>query len=171
MGDSTRCAAQKRSVWQTALRIIGAAIFTFVFSPFILLWLLVAWGRRMAVHLAVWRKWLRRGRCVLFVFSDNPLWAERIRGQVLPRLGERAVTLNWSERGRWDSEDLAVRVFRVYSGRREFNPLAVVFRPLRPARVFRFYRPYDELARGRPDQVERMERELFELADAGVGKG
>jgi hypothetical protein len=45
--------------------------------------------------------------------------------------------------------------------RREFNPLAVVFRPFRPARVFRFWQPFREWNHGKREALERLEYELF----------
>lgn len=56
---------------------------------------------------------------------------------------------------------LILPVFRHFVGAREFNPLAVVFRPFRPARVFRFWQPFREWKHGKPDSLARLEGELF----------
>jgi hypothetical protein len=96
------------------------------------------------------------------VYSDSPVWHDHIEQQVLPRLGQRAVVLNWSERKQW-RRSLAVMAFRYFGGTREFNPLAVVFRPFRLAHRFRFYEPFREFKHGRPEAVANIENELFDL--------
>ena len=85
------------------------------------------------LNVVAWRCWCAHGRYVLFVYSDSPIWHDYIKEHILPRLGERAVILNWSQRSQW-KRTLAVMTFRYFGGSREFNPMAVVFRPFRLAR-------------------------------------
>ena len=61
------------------------------------LWLLAA----VLLQLAVWLAWCSRGRYVLVVYSNSPIWQEYFEQQVLPAVGPRGVVLNWSERQRW----------------------------------------------------------------------
>ena len=96
---------------------------------------------------------LARGRDVLFVYSDSPVWHEYIEQRFLPHLVRRAVVLNWSERNRWNLS-LGQVAFRFFGGRREFNPLAVVFRPLRRTRTFRFWTAFRDLKHGRPEALQ-----------------
>jgi hypothetical protein len=120
------------------------------------------------VHLLIWAAWLPRGRSVLVVYSNSPHWQARFEEEVLPRLGRRAVVLNWSERARWGRAPLLARAaFAFFGGRREFNPLVVVFRLGRPARVFRFWRAYQAAKHGDPAPLEALEADLFALAGAG----
>lgn len=76
------------------------------------------------LYLAVWLVWCVRGRYVLLVYSDSPIWRDYFKNEIIPVLDKRAVTLNWSQRKRWRLS-LAVLAFRRFGGRREFNPLAV----------------------------------------------
>jgi hypothetical protein len=55
-----------------------------------------------------------------------------------------------------------VLAFWYFGGSREFNPLAVVFRPLRLPRVFRFYEPFREFKHGKTEAVENMTRKFLE---------
>ena len=48
-----------------------------------------------------------------------------------------------------------------FGGYREFNPLAVVFRPFRRSRIFRFWRPFKDSSHGHPEALHRMEEEFF----------
>jgi hypothetical protein len=111
--------------------------------------------------------WTRWGRRCLVVYSDSPAWADHIQKAWLPRIGEAAVVLNWSGRASWRSS-LAVRVFRRFgAGRRNFNPVVVVFRGLRQPHVFRFFYAFRQADAGRREYLERLETQMFEALDAG----
>jgi hypothetical protein len=70
------------------------------------------------------------GKRVLFVYSNSPVWQSYIENNILPRLPHGSVVLNWSERRRWRWWSLSAAAFHFFGGSREFNPLAVVVRPL-----------------------------------------
>ena len=146
---------------------LGLPLFI-LFLPLILVAITCYLLAGLFLHFAIWCCWCLRGRYVLLVYSDSPIWQGYVEEEILDRLGESAVVLNWSERGRW-RQTLAVLAFRYFGGHREFNPLAVVFRPFRVARQFRFYRPFREFKQGRPEAVEKMKRELFDLVDEIIG--
>jgi hypothetical protein len=142
---------------------VGLLLFMLI-SPLIIVAITFHLLAGLLIHLAVWCCWCARGRNVLFVYSDSPIWHDYVEAHILPRLGERAVVLNWSHRGRW-RRTLAVLAFRYVGGHRTFNPLALVFRPFRRARHFRFYEPFREFKHGKAQAVTEMERELFDLLD------
>jgi hypothetical protein len=110
----------------------------------------------------VWLAWCTRGRYALVVYSNSPIWQEYFEHAVLPAVGDRAVVLNWSDRKRW-RYSLAAAAFRFFGGRREFNPLAMVFRPFAWPRTFRFYGPFKAFKHGRPEEVEEMRRAFLEM--------
>jgi hypothetical protein len=116
----------------------------------------------VCLHCAVWSWWTPRGIDVLLVYSNSPIWQEYFETEIRPRLGARAVVLNWSERKQWRA-GLASMAFRFFGGSKEFNPLAVVFRPFRRARVFRFWAPLKAQKHGDAEPLERLEVELFNL--------
>jgi hypothetical protein len=116
---------------------------------------------RIALYLLIWTLWLPRGKDVLLVYSDSPIWREYITSEILPLVRERAVVLNWSERNRWPRWSFQVHVFRAFGTRREFNPLVVLFRPFSRARAFRFWLPFKDWKRGYREPVERLREELF----------
>jgi hypothetical protein len=124
------------------------------------LWLLAA----VLLQLLVWLTWCTRGRYALVVYSNSPIWKAYFEEHVLPAVGSRGVVLNWSERTRW-SYSLAVTLFRFFGGTRQFNPLAIVFRPFSWPRRFRFYGPFQAFKHGRPDTVEDMRRDLLHVLD------
>jgi hypothetical protein len=116
---------------------------------------------RIVLYLLVWTLWLPRGKDILFVYSDSPICREYMETQVLPLVQERAVVLNWSERKRWLTWSLGVAVFRHFGGHREFNPLVVLFRPVRSARIFRFWPAFKDLKHGYNGPVERLRQDLL----------
>jgi hypothetical protein len=124
------------------------------------LWLVAA----VLLQLVVWLTWCSRGRYVLVVYSDSPIWKEYFEHNVLPAVGIRGVVLNWSDRKQW-SYSLPVALFRFFAGTREFNPWAIVFQPLAWPRQFRFYGPFKAFKHGRPQEVEDMRSQLFEVLD------
>ena len=148
--------------------LVGLLLFI-VFLPLIIVALVFYLLAGLFLHLAVWCIWCARGRYVLFVYSDSPIWHDYVEQQILPRLGERAVVLNWSARSRWQ-RTLPVLAFRYFGGYRSFNPMAVVFRPFRFARRFRFYEPFRDFKHGKTEAVTKMEAELYDLLDEIAGR-
>ncbi len=151
-----------------SLREALAVVVIAILLPLIIVWVLVyalfrglAWA---GLTLLVWVLWLPRGRNVLFVYSDSPNWHEYLAENVLPKIEQRCVVLNWSERSQWGcSPALAVRVFRFFGGDREFNPMAVVFRPLRTPKTVRFFQAFRDYKHGKPERLQKAEAELYRL--------
>ena len=126
----------------------------------VVLWLVAA----VLLQVVVWLTWCPKGRYALVVYSNSPIWREYFERHVLPAVGRRAAVLNWSERKLWRCS-FAVTLFRFFGGTRDFNPLAIVFRPLTWPRRFRFYRAFHRFKHGQLDDVEDLRREFLELLD------
>ncbi len=151
--------------------VAGSAIFArtmwggaFLFAQLAALILagIAAWYLYGLILLAiVWRRWGRRGVRCLVVYSDSTAWRDHIKTAWLPRIGDAALVLNWSERPSSRS-DLAVRVFRRFCGaRRNFNPAVVVFRGLRQPYVFRFFYAFQEVKANRGQYLQALEAQMF----------
>jgi hypothetical protein len=103
-----------------------------------------------------------QGKDVLLVTSNSPNWQSYIDSEWLPRLNERAVVLNWSEREQWDREPpAAIAAFRTYAGPRDFNPLAIHFDTVGRVRVIRFWRAFRDYKHGKPQALYKAEATLF----------
>ena len=128
----------------------------------LLLPLLLAYGlSALFLHILLWMFWSRAGKRVLFVYSNSPVWQSYIEANILPRLPHGSVVLNWSERRRWRWWSLSAAVFHFFGGSREFNPLAIVVRPLRWVRVFRFWRAFRAAKQGNRNALYLMETQFF----------
>jgi len=113
------------------------------------------------LYLSIWAFWSTRGIRLLYVYSNSPDWQEHIENEVLPKLPAGTIVLNWSERSRWKRLGLPSIVFRHFGGSREFNPMAVIIRPVRRARVFRFHQAFKDLKHGKREPLAKIESEFF----------
>ena len=126
----------------------------------LLLWLTSA----LLLLSVVWLTWCPKRRYAVVVYSNSPVWQEYFEREVIPRLGERAIVLNWSDRKSWPLS-LPVILVQVFGGSREFNPMAIVFEPLLWPRRFRFYKAFRSFKHGHPEDVEKLRLEFFRLLD------
>lgn len=128
---------------------------------------LVGYGAyAVSLHVLVWLLWSPAGKRVLLVYSNSPVWQSYIENNILPRLPQDAVVLNWSERRNWRRRSLSVAVFRFFGGRREFNPLAVVIKPLRWGRTFRFWQAFRDAKHGKYEALRNVEGEFFRYLES-----
>jgi len=117
----------------------------------------------IVIHLLVWVWWLPKGKDVLYVSSESPIWKEYMETEVFPLVAERAIVLSWSARSKWPKWSFAVRVFRTFGRGRDFNPMVVLFRPFRRARIFRFLPAFQEQKHGNSANVEQLRRDLIQV--------
>ena len=134
-----------------------------IWFPLVVLWLLGFALYASILYLVIWISWLPRGKDVLLVYSDSPIWHDYMVSEVVPLVKDRAIVLNWSERSGWHGWSLAVRTFRFFGGDYAFNPMVVVFRPLRRARTFRFWPAFKEWKHGDREPVEKLRQEMILL--------
>jgi hypothetical protein len=150
-------------------RRLGNAALVVLALPFVLLLVLplalaaaaMYFLHKMALYILVWALWLPKGKDVLVVYSDSPIWHDYMSAEVVPLVRERAVVLNWSERKKWPRWSFAAHVFRSFGGNRNFNPLVVVFRPYRHAEVFRFWSAFTDWKHGHTEPVELLRQRLL----------
>lgn len=164
-------AAQRHTRERTATDALFRALQWLVFvvlSPLLaalLILALLAYGVcGLLLHVLLWLLWSPVGKRVLLVYSNSPTWQSYIEERIIPRLPPETVVLNWSERRRWRRWSLAYLVFRFFGGRYEFNPLAVVIRPFRWGRTFRFWRAFRDFKHGRRETLAKVEAQFFHAA-------
>lgn len=122
------------------------------------------WKRRR-LQRAFHARWGSSGKRLLLVYSNSPHWQAYIEEHWLPRVGEAAVVLNWSERGRWpEQHPLEAQVFRRWAGDREFNPVAIVVPERGPVRVIRFWKAFRDYKHGKDRALRVAEAELASAA-------
>jgi hypothetical protein len=129
--------------------------------PIVLALILAGLAYSALLTVLVWLIWCTRGTDTLIVYSDSPNWREYMLENILPRVQHRAVVLNWSERRLWKRYSLPVVLFHWFAGSREFNPVAIVFRPLQVPRTFRFWKAFRANKHGDGSLLRDVERHLF----------
>jgi hypothetical protein len=140
---------------------------------------------------ALRREFLRRwpGKRGILVYSNSPNWQTYIEQNWLPSIGDALLILNWSKRADWSQQHpFEQRVCRRYGGDREFNPLAIVFKPrgrvatlsawlqgigrLDPIAMFlpnshdtevvRFFQAFRDHKHGKDELLRTREKEMFD---------
>lgn len=153
---------EPESTGRKALRIALIVLLLPVILPLAILGLIFSLLNKVFVYLLVWVWWLPRGKDVLYISSDSPIWKEYMESEVLPLVAQRAIVLNWSGRSGWPKWSFAVRVFRTFGRGRDFNPMVVLFRLFRSAKVFRFLPAFQEWKHGDRIRVELLRRDLIQ---------
>ena len=150
------------------LKRIAIAVLVVLLLPVLLVYVAVYVLCRLAsgtvLRLWFWRAHASRGRPVLFVYSESPNWQPYIEANILPRIRDRAVILNWSERRLWPSASLwEARFFNRFAGDREFNPIALVYRAPGRVKTVRFHKAFLDFKHGKESALRAAEAELFSL--------
>jgi hypothetical protein len=111
--------------------------------------------------------WFRASPYVVLVYSDSPKWKLHIEQQVLPKLPPGSSTLNWSQRGTWSRWSLSAHMFRLYAGRREYCPIALVFRRGHWVKTFRFFAPFHAASKGNDAPLKKTEAAFLQACGNG----
>jgi hypothetical protein len=152
-----------KETWRDKLKgITLTLLFLPVLLPIILIWFVAFAISRVMLNLLIRLLWMPRGKRALVIYSDSTIWAEYFRSEIIPALCNKALVLNWSHRKRWSPLSLKVRVFRSFSGEREFNPMVMVFYPFRGVKRFGFYGPFQDWKKGNIEPVETMKGNLLD---------
>ncbi|MDD3648187.1 MAG: hypothetical protein PHS44_06865 [Candidatus Dojkabacteria bacterium] len=127
------------------------------------------------------RHWFRKGKHILFVYSESPNWKDYIERGILPRIKERAILVNWSKRkDLLDSKSRVLEIYKAWTGVQitnwakskrnkfgivggEYNPVAVLFPKNGRAKVLKFYKAFKSFKSGRQQELKKLESELFDF--------
>jgi hypothetical protein len=109
-----------------------------------------------------WARHGRKGRVILFVYSDSSNWKDYIEAKILPSLEGRSVVLNWSKRREWESSmQFEERLFNQWAGSKEFTPTAILFPLMGKVRVFQLFQPSNNPKHGRDKVSKEAEQSLL----------
>ncbi|HLY62910.1 MAG TPA: hypothetical protein VKV95_19365 [Terriglobia bacterium] len=145
-----------RKVFEAALIVP----FLLIVMPLIVVGLGLHLLNKILIYFLIWLWWLPKGMDVLFVSSESPIWKGYMENQILPLVAGRAIVLIWSKRHEWSRFTFKVRVFRAFGRDRDFNPMVLLFKPLRLAKVFRFLPAFKDWKHGHPETLERLRHDL-----------
>ena len=154
---------EPESTGRKMARFAFIALLLPIILPLLIVGLVLHFLNNIVIYLLVWVWWLPKGKDVLYVSSESPIWKEYMETEVFPLVAERAIVLSWSARSKWPKWSFAVRVFRTFGRGRDFNPMVVLFRPFRRARIFRFLPAFQEQKHGNSASVEQLRRDLIQV--------
>ncbi len=114
---------------------------------------------RFVLKFRFWLRHGRKGKVILFVYSDSSNWKDHIEAKILPFLKDCSVVLNWSKRREWESSmQFEAGLFNQWAGSEEFTPTAILFRLMGRTRVFRLWQPSHNPKHGK-DKVLKVSKE------------
>ncbi len=117
---------------------------------------------RFWLKVRFWVRHGRKGKVILFVYSDSSNWKDHIEEKILPRLEACSVILNWSKRREWESSmQFEARLFNQWAGTGEFTPTAILFPLLGKVKVFRLWQPSQNPKHGKYKVSKEAEQSLF----------
>jgi hypothetical protein len=117
---------------------------------------------RFGLKVRFWVRHGRKGKVILFVYSDSSNWKDHIEEKILPRLEACSVILNWSKRREWESSmRFEARLFNQWAGSGEFTPTAILFPLLGKVKVFRLWQLSPNSKHGRNKVSKEAEQSLF----------
>ena len=154
--------SHKAKVRQRSSDIVGALL-AIVFLPLLLVLGIFYLTYSILLNITIWMFYCSRGTNVLFIYSNSPIWKDYVEANILPKLPTSTITLNWSERSQWKSCSLSTIVFRHFGGDTEYNPMGIVFRPWRRAKVFKFWKPFKDFKHGNTDSLNKLQSDFLNL--------
>jgi hypothetical protein len=118
---------------------------------------------RFGLRVRFWLRHGRKGKMILFVYSDSSNWKDYIETNVLPRIEAHATILNWSKRREWGSQmRLETRLFNQWAGPGEFVPVAILFSLIGNVKTFRLWQLPENTKHGKGRMSKEAEQALFE---------
>lgn len=160
-----------KDIWVIVLLVLLCPLLIplFLLVVVLLLWHLLVWLLLWGTILRIWfwRAHATRGRPILFIYSESPNWQDYIEANILPKICDRSIILNWSRRRHWNSESFwEACFFRRFAGEYHYNPLALVFGPRGSIRAIRFHQAFLDLKHAKPSTLQAVESEFFSLVEA-----
>ena len=117
---------------------------------------------KLGLKVRFWVRHGRRGKVILFVYSDSSNWKDYVEEKILPRLEACSVILNWSKRREWESSmQFEARLFNQWAGSGEFTPTAILFPLLGRVEVFRLWQLSQNPKHGKNNVSKEAEQSLF----------
>ena len=154
-----------RSIIEGALRALLLPLMILILSPFILIQDLFRFFEGLGLW--VWFKSThgRHGKTLIFVTSEDPSWQPYIAANIIPRIEDQAIILDYKNRPSWHhTRYLEFRAFKKWAeADRDYNPVAIVFRAFGRVECVRFFKAFKEYNDGRGMKLNEAEERLFTL--------
>jgi hypothetical protein len=119
--------------------------------------------QRFGLKVRFWARYGRKGKTILFVYSDSSNWKDYIETNILPRIEAHSIVLNWSKRREWGSRmQFETKLFNQWDGQGEFVPVAILILPMGKVRIFRLWQLSENSKHGKAKVSKEAEQALLE---------
>jgi hypothetical protein len=160
----------RRGLWHQVadfLALLAFLVISPILLPALLVFGLYRWTKGGVLRRKFRREYRAQGKVGVLVYSESPHWKEHIEADILPRIADRVVVLNWSLRAEWKRhKPLEVQVFEHWGGSREFNPMAIIFPARGRVKTIRLWQAFIELKHGKTNRLRNEQARLFDAIDA-----
>jgi len=117
---------------------------------------------RFGLKVGFWIRHGRKGKFILFVYSDSSNWKDYIETKILPQIETHSIVLNWSKRREWETRmSFETKLFNHWAGSGEFTPTALILPLIGKVKVIRLWQP-NQHAKSKKDGISKeAEKALF----------
>lgn len=151
-------------MWQTILAVPILVLVVLIAAPALLIYYTGRLIRGLWLQSRVKLTW-PKGKFVLLAYTNNRKWVPYIEAHLLPNIGDACVVVDRSDAQWKERFPLEASVISHWGGYREHNPLAVVFPTIGRPRVFRVYKAFQELQRGKDQRLENVSKQLVDTVE------
>ncbi|MGE0133249.1 MAG: hypothetical protein AB7U82_34665 [Blastocatellales bacterium] len=132
-------------------------------APFLLLYGLAVLLMRIYVRMRIYMKW-PPNKYILFVYTQSEHWSPYIEQKILPSISDHAVVINRTTQQQWKKEfALEKRAIELWADI-EANPIALVFKPYKKVKAFRFYEAFRDFKHGKESKLNTLCQEFYDYA-------
>ena len=141
--------------------ILVLVVLGVVLSPLLILYLMSLVLVKLYVRTRIKIKWPSE-KYILFVYSQSEHWAPYIEEKILPSISEHTIVINRTTQQNWKNElKLEKRVIELWANI-EDNPIAIVFKPKKGVKVFRFFEAFRDLKHGKESKLNELREEFYD---------
>jgi len=144
---------------KTTLFLVFVIPYVLVALPIMLIWLSV---ESLLLRIWFWFNHKRHGRDVILITSESPIWSDYIRENILPRVENRALVMNWTERRFWRQDmPIAARAYQRWSGEKGMVPSVILVRGFWKIENFSLYQAFRDYKHGKQTTLREIEDKLL----------
>jgi hypothetical protein len=138
-------------IWLLIGFLLGVTVLKSLF-PFI---------HRFGLKMGFWIRHGRKGKFILFVYSDSSNWKDYVETKILPHIETHSITLNWSKRREWQPRmSFETKLFNHWAGSGEFTPTAIILPLIGKVKVIRLWQP-NQYAKSKKGGVSKEAEEAL----------
>jgi hypothetical protein len=125
---------------------------------------------RFGLRVRFWIRHGRKGKFILFVYSDSSNWKDDIETRILPRIETHSIVLNWSKRREWETRmSFETKLFNHWAGSGEFTPTAIILPLIGKMTVIRLWQP-NQYAKSKKNRISKDAEEALFAAIKQYGR-